>query len=446
MKHTILALLLLAVLPLLANPEYYPVTTLAESFLIEGNAPSQAAMLALDEVLVQTNPGEFISARFYHASGALSSTSVEARFAQYGVATVPTVVFNGDTSLIGPGTAQNYLNEVNERRFASSPVKLSIGSFNPATGAVSATLTKMDPEFDLAGHQLVWLLAENNVGTATSVTRQVLFQELNFPGGNQATFDITFTPDPSWNAGNLWAAVCVQQESATVPGPIIQAASTLPVPNVNLRYAADWDNGSLVVPPGGSYNSEPFWFFNLGIAENYEIKIVVDSEPGDWYFNYCDEDGNCYPGSMPLPLNLGAGESKTFHLNLWVGTSGYATFHYEVTSPTLGTFIIPYVCRTSDVVSAQDPALTPAPLSLAPNHPNPFRGATTFSVTADQPKSGVSVQIFNSRGQKVAETPLQNLKQGENRIDWQPRDLPSGVYFYRLNGDSSSLRKLLYLK
>ncbi len=182
------------------------------------------------------------------------------------------------------------------------------------------------------------------------------------------------------------------------------------------------------------------------------MSIVVDSpdiasDPVDWYFNYCDEDGNCYPGGTPLPLVMGSGDTRNFHLNLWVGSSGKAWFHFEITSDDLGTFKVPFTCQTDDYVDNQDDALTPSILTLQGNRPNPFKGQTTFMISAARSHSSASIQIFNSRGQKVAETKPTEFFQGENSIAWQvPENLPAGIYFYRLNDMPGTTRRMLLLK
>jgi len=282
------------------------------------------------------------------------------------------------------------------------------------------------------------------VGTATRVTRQILYQPITLPpAGNQSTYNNSFTINPAWNAANLWVAVALEKDYLE----LVQSASTLPLPANSMRFVAGWYQYGETIDlplPGEAWNSEIFWFVNTGAADNMQMRIVIHDAPADWYINYCDEEGNCYPGSMYLPLVLGAGDMKIFHLNIWIGSLGIAEFHYEITSANLGTYTVPFRLN-SGVVSAQDNVLQPA-LLLSANSPNPFRGATTFLVNA-QRSASTSVQIFNARGQKVDETPSHSLQQGENLIAWQaPRDLPAGVYFYRLKNEPASLRRMLLLK
>jgi hypothetical protein len=173
------------------------------------------------------------------------------------------------------------------------------------------------------------------------------------------------------------------------------------------------------------------------------MQIVVDEAPADWYFNYCDEEGFCYPGSVQLPLNLAAGEARPYHLNLMIGSSGTAYFHWEVTSTNLGTYIIPFRYRTDDV-STDDQVLAPRPIVLGKNYPNPFNTKTTIPVYSEKTNNSITIELYNLKGQKVQQiTP--NLHSGTNQIEFAAdENLASGVYYYRLKDQAHSpIRKML---
>ncbi len=440
MKRPFVLLLLLLAAALAANPPYYPLTTLAESCVLQGNAPSNTALANLANVLAATHRGEFIAARLYHNSGALSSPSVEDRFAWHNATSVPTVVFNGNEPLVGAQAEAVYAQTVAAKRFQPSPIRMEINDFFTGDGSISVTASLLDPTVPITGQSLVLMLVEDNVGSETNVVRQIRYQTISLPAsGDPVTFTDGFSLDASWNQANLWAVAAIQ----TADHEILQSVSSLLLPTYNIRAAMAWDPAGLVAPANSSMNSETLWIFNTGSYDTMQVLLLPDDAPADWYFNYCDEIGNCYPGSSPLPLVLGAGDSKAFHLNLWVGSPGVATFHYEISSPNLGTFIIPFALQAG--TAADDQLARPA-LRLDSNSPNPFRGNTTFRISAD--KSGIaSVQVFDLRGRLISTTPAQNLVPGSNRIDWQaPSGLPSGIYLYRLKDASAPPRRMLMLK
>jgi len=92
-----------------------------------------------------------------------------------------------------------------------------------------------------------------------------------------------------------------------------------------------------------------------------------------------------------------------------------------------------------------DPML-PEACQLEQNHPNPFNPVTRIEFRLPH-QTTVHVDIFNSLGRRVA-TPVDcELPAGQHAITWDARDLPSGVYFYRLRTPGQELtRRMLLLR
>jgi hypothetical protein len=65
------------------------------------------------------------------------------------------------------------------------------------------------------------------------------------------------------------------------------------------------------------------------------------------------------------------------------------------------------------------------------NYPNPVIQSTTFSYALKEPGQ-VSIQIFNSFGQLVAEPFNASQLKGEQKVTWNAGNLPEGIYFYRI--------------
>ena len=81
---------------------------------------------------------------------------------------------------------------------------------------------------------------------------------------------------------------------------------------------------------------------------------------------------------------------------------------------------------------------------LAQNYPNPFNATTTISFTA--PRSGaVQLTVFDALGRQVARLTSGHYEPGTHLVHFDAADLPSGVYFYRINLEGFTATKLMQL-
>ncbi len=83
---------------------------------------------------------------------------------------------------------------------------------------------------------------------------------------------------------------------------------------------------------------------------------------------------------------------------------------------------------------------------LNQNYPNPFNPSTIIRYQLPF-ESKVILNIYNILGNNVATLVDEIQSSGEKFIEWQASDMPSGVYFYRLQaGTFSETKKLILLK
>jgi hypothetical protein len=87
---------------------------------------------------------------------------------------------------------------------------------------------------------------------------------------------------------------------------------------------------------------------------------------------------------------------------------------------------------------------------LTGNYPNPFNPETTIEYTLVE-DAYVVIGIYNIKGEKVNSLVNVNETAGNHQTTWTGTDfngntVPSGVYFYMLNGDNASLKKMILLK
>ncbi len=83
---------------------------------------------------------------------------------------------------------------------------------------------------------------------------------------------------------------------------------------------------------------------------------------------------------------------------------------------------------------------------LSQNYPNPFNPSTKISYSITKP-SNVSLVIYNMLGRKVAELVNEEKSAGTYEVNFDARELSSGIYFYRLTSNNKyHTRKMLLLK
>ncbi len=88
----------------------------------------------------------------------------------------------------------------------------------------------------------------------------------------------------------------------------------------------------------------------------------------------------------------------------------------------------------------------PKSFTLKQNYPNPFNPSTTFSFSIPN-RAFVSLAIYSTLGEKVANVVSKNLQAGNYKFNWSANHLTSGVYFARLTaGTNTQVQKIMLLK
>jgi len=113
-----------------------------------------------------------------------------------------------------------------------------------------------------------------------------------------------------------------------------------------------------------------------------------------------------------------------------------------------------WACRTDGLwyidndgwTGLDDPQSVPSGYSLQQNYPNPFNPSTKISFTTAQ-TGEVDLRIYDINGREII-TLFKGLKPaGQHTIDFNPQNLPSGVYIYRLkSGAFVQNRKMILVR
>jgi len=149
---------------------------------------------------------------------------------------------------------------------------------------------------------------------------------------------------------------------------------------------------------------------------SYLYPLVADgvgpNETGITYISSSGSDGSWY--------DLGAGESQDIAIRVRM------TAYSGVNTESLLEF--------------------PESFILSQNYPNPFNAGTTIEY--ELPLScDVTIHIYDLLGREIETLVNRDQSAGHHQIDWNPPDIPSGIYFYKVQaGEFTATMKMLLLK
>ncbi len=165
---------------------------------------------------------------------------------------------------------------------------------------------------------------------------------------------------------------------------------------------------------------------------NYNSPDVLTNENG--YF-----EKEMYAMNFYCDIHLGTLASMDSIISIEPDSLNYYEFIFD-----------DYVCSNNHEISL------PSSYYNLTNYPNPFNPSTEISFSVLQTSSSVTIEIFNSRGQKLKVLPVilsPESSFGKGTVTWdgtnkKGKQVPSGVYFYKLvsNGKELATNKMLLLK
>ena len=89
---------------------------------------------------------------------------------------------------------------------------------------------------------------------------------------------------------------------------------------------------------------------------------------------------------------------------------------------------------------------TPKDFSLGQNYPNPFNPSTKIQFSIPR-SSFVNLKVFDNMGKEIATLVNEDINIGNFEVDFDARELASGLYYYRISaGDFTETKKMILLK
>ena len=192
-----------------------------------------------------------------------------------------------------------------------------------------------------------------------------------------------------------------------------------------------WFHFALVFD-GSLTDSDRVQFYVNGIAGGLSRRLGVlgtSTEPTEQQITI----GGTHHASNPLsPANLYSGSIDDIRIfNRALSSSEIGVLFHEGNWPA---------------VSVERIGTNANGFCLRQNYPNPFNPSTT--ICYELPRAAtVSLKIFNMLGQLVETLVDQHKVAGSYQVQWNASNVPSGIYFYRLQaGEYVEMKKMVFLK
>jgi lysophospholipase L1-like esterase len=98
------------------------------------------------------------------------------------------------------------------------------------------------------------------------------------------------------------------------------------------------------------------------------------------------------------------------------------------------------------VTNVEKESGTPGSYSLKQNYPNPFNPMTKIHFSMPK-EAHVKITVFNSLGQEIRKLIDKELKEGNYSIIFNGLEMPSGIYFYKIqSGNFTQTKKMILMK
>ncbi len=174
------------------------------------------------------------------------------------------------------------------------------------------------------------------------------------------------------------------------------------------------------------------------INEGDQDLVVSEAFTGDPAFTVEPTSFTVAPGGSQQ-VNITFRPTDEFPFESYLALPNNSTNHNSAGIPLDGIGV-------PKPVNVADNGTLPNSYDLSQNYPNPFNPSTSiqFSLVTD---GKVKLAVYNTVGKEVAVLVNGNMNAGSHTIDWQPENVSSGVYFYRLTaGEFTATKKMILMQ
>jgi hypothetical protein len=262
-------------------------------------------------------------------------------------------------------------------------------------------------------------------------------------------------------------------DNVTVTGPVYESNGVTQIGTVSSGATVTLNSTGNTLPAPEELSTDEIGGLDGGTvqAEQWEGVLIKYSN-----VTVTDENADGNPGPYDPPINSNYGDilvadvsNTNTRVDLQDGTHGYHNFwfagqdtipiyvrqNYTFESITgilwFSFYEYKLIPRKDDDFSGlsdvENTAELPKNYSLSQNYPNPFNPSTKINYSI--PVAGnVTLKIYDILGREIRTLISNELKAaGEYTINFDASDLPSGIYFYRLQSDDfAQVNKMILLK
>jgi hypothetical protein len=227
--------------------------------------------------------------------------------------------------------------------------------------------------------------------------------------------------------------------------------------------------GTQTLFPVGTTSYAPVWITNSGTVDMISVGVIADAAaaPYGGRIKVKWNIDEAVPGGGNYTLQFGwvtvledtpfrtdrISNARIFYMvdTTEAGSGSYTT--QFVTQPytvsrggitSLGPFAVGRFREVTGVIE-RDPGV-PTEFNLSQNYPNPFNPSTSiqYSVPSTQ---YVSLKVYDMLGRELRTLVSEVKPPGSYTVEWDPRGVASGVYFYRIEaGAFRETKKLILLR
>ena len=208
------------------------------------------------------------------------------------------------------------------------------------------------------------------------------------------------------------------------------------------------------------YESDLIQTFQSQIVYNGDTVQYIDNLP-DFVFNmiydnYQYVDSVLYTDSVAYAF-AGHNYNSNYYNKFWEIAKGFTIGLFQRASYRLTCVIYTQwinAGNATNIIENKEQLL--AGYTLSQNFPNPFNPSTTIKFTIPE-ESNVKLQVYNSIGEQIVTLVDEVKNAGDYEIEFSAKgrsasggnayNLPSGIYFYRLeSGKFTSIKKMILIK